>query len=203
MMRWAFCLAIYGLLFCPAVVAQPTTSDEIISDNELDELRAGLLAAFNAQDIDKQLSYLHKDVVVTWQDAVVCRGPDEIREYITRMMEGENRVVEKLDVVPKDIHRHIFGSTSVSHGILVEHFTLTNGMEFELECPCTVTVVKENGKLLIVGFHVSSSAFDNPIIDTIVQKTALWTGGIALAIGVLLGTILTLLVSRMRQRAAG
>ena len=78
---------------------------------------------------------------------------------------------------------------------------MMNGMDFELSSPCTVTLVKEDGKLLIAGFHVSASAFDNPIIDAILRKTLYWAGGVGLGSGACLGAIGMWLVSRIRKRA--
>src|SRR4051812_27878012 len=42
---------------------------------ELRKLGEGLLAALNHADVEPQLGVLHRNVVVTWPDAEVSRGP--------------------------------------------------------------------------------------------------------------------------------
>mgnify|MGYP000352502892 CR=1 FL=1 len=52
---------------------------------ELRTMRAALLDAITAQDIDKVLPLLHPDVVVTWQNGAVNRGHAGVRSFFEAM----------------------------------------------------------------------------------------------------------------------
>jgi hypothetical protein len=74
-------------------------------------------------------------------------------------------------------------------------------MEFDLKNRWTATLVKEDGRWLIAGYHVSANVLDNPVLDA--AKTAMyWTGGITLVIGFVLGIIGSMVVRKTRLRAA-
>ena len=61
------------------------------------------------------------------------------------------------------------------------------------------TAVKKDGKWLIANFHASANLFDNPVLWIAVRRTALWVGGGAAAVGLLLG----LVVGRFLRRKRG
>ena len=69
------------------------------------KLREGLVASFKTGDIDGIITHLDKDVVVTWQNGEVCRGPEAVKAYHTRMMTGDKRIVrEVLKFTLREIH---------------------------------------------------------------------------------------------------
>src|SRR5216110_1130709 len=63
-------------------------------------LRTELIDSFNKGDVNRLLSHLDPDVVVTWQNGEVCRGPDAVKAFHERMMTGPNHVVAKLSANP-------------------------------------------------------------------------------------------------------
>jgi hypothetical protein len=79
MIRW---LVVLVVLICAAPVvparaqgnATATAPGAEAALKEIGDLRAGLVDAFNKRDIDKLLSYLHPDVVVTWQNSEISKG---------------------------------------------------------------------------------------------------------------------------------
>ena len=101
---------------------------------ELRVLRDNLIDAVNKQDLDRLLTFLDEDIVVTWQNAEVSRGPKEVRAYYERMMKGPNRVVESVTIDPTvDSLTHLYGDdTGVAYGSSKDHFKLTDGRDFEL-----------------------------------------------------------------------
>src|SRR5687768_7568078 len=54
----------------------------------INKLRTELVDAFNKADVERLLSHLDGDVVVTWQNGEVSRGPGGVREYYQKMMSG-------------------------------------------------------------------------------------------------------------------
>src|SRR6202163_4486161 len=90
-------IAAVAFLFLAAQTASsqaPPAKDEAVH-NELRALRDGLIDAMNKGDIERELAYMHPNVVVTWHNAEVSRGRDGVRAYLTRMLSGPNRVVSR------------------------------------------------------------------------------------------------------------
>ena len=74
-----------SLAALPMSSQAPPLKDEAVH-NELRALRDGLIDAMNKGDIDRELAYMHPNVVVTWHNAEVSRGRDGVRAYLTRML---------------------------------------------------------------------------------------------------------------------
>lgn len=182
------------MLLCAAVVpvaAQaPPPSDEAVH-NELRALRDGLLDAMSKGDIERELTYLHPNVVVTWHNAEVSRGRDGVRTYLNRMLTGPDKVVEsyKADVTVDELTILYGGDIGVSFGSGVEHFKMTSGRTFDLPARWSATLVKEGDRWLIANLHVSDNLFDNPLLN-MAKRTAGWVGGIGLALGLIIGFFL-------------
>lgn len=172
-----------------AEVVVPPARDPI--HDELLKVRSGLIEAYNKNDLEGILSHCHPNVVVTWQNGEVCKGHDEMRKYINRMMTGPDRVVEKLTADPTvDALSTLYhGDTAVSFGRMNDEYTLRDGMQFKMDSKWSATLVKEGDRWLIANFHASTNAFDNSILRLVASKTAWWSGGVALVVGLLLGAI--------------
>lgn len=168
---------------------QPPTEDP--AHNELRALRDGLLDAINKGDIERELTYLHPNVVVTWHDATVSRGRDGVRQYMNRMLTGPDKVVESFgaDVDVDELTILYGGDTGISFGSAIEHFKMTSGRTLDLPARWSATLVKENGRWLIANLHASDDLFDNPLL-AMARRAAWWAGGIALIVGLALGFFL-------------
>lgn len=168
---------------------QPPTEDP--AHNELRALRDGLLDAMNKGDIERELTYLHPNVAVTWHDATVSRGRDGVRRYLNRMLTGPDKVVESYGAaVDVDELTILYGGdTGISFGSAVEHFKMKSGKTFNLPARWSATLVREDGRWLIANLHASDDLFDNPLLNT-VRRAAYWAGGLALLVGLALGFFL-------------
>jgi hypothetical protein len=167
--------------------------------NELRALRDGLLAAMNTGDIERELTYLHSNVVVTWHNAEVSRGREGVRAYYHRLTSGPNKMVDKFSgEINVDELTVLHGeNTGVSFGSSIEHFQLTNGRRFDLKGRWTATLVRENGRWLIASLHVSTNLFDNVMLHMVKQRAVA-----AVVIVCLLGGIVGWLIGRRRRAAA-
>jgi ketosteroid isomerase-like protein len=188
------------LLLCAAALpvnAQTPAKDEAIH-NQLRALRDGLVNAINKGDIDRQLTYLHPDVVVTWQNAEVSRGHDGVRAYLNRILSGPNKVVSSYttDLNVDELTILYGGDTGIAFGSATEHFKLANGSSLDNASRWSTTMVKEGNKWLIASVHVSSNLFDNPLLTTARQITYI-VGGVCLVLGLAVGFFLG-----KRKRAA-
>ena len=164
------------------------------------QLRQELIDSFNKGDLDRLLSHLDPDVVITWQNGEVCRGPEAVRAYYDKMMTGPEKRVEKVSADPKVDDRHVYGDWAVSWGRMNDHFVLTDGSNLDMNSRFTATIAKRGDVWKVSSFHVSVNAFANPILKTVAKKA----GGVGAMIGALLGLIIGLIVGRVigRRRAA-
>ncbi len=194
-------LVLFGILICVQLNAQETStntetpsSTEVSSSEQTDRdellaLREALIEAVLAGDVDKQIEYVHDNVVTTWQNNQVARGSDGLRNFMKEMNAGGQKVFQGYTVRPTSDEVMILegGNTAIAFGKAVPHYKLM-GLEFDLENRWTATLVKDDGKWRIAAYHVSGNILDNPVL-TAAKKSVYWVGGISLAIGLLIGAI--------------
>src|SRR6185436_8753119 len=184
------------MLLCAAAVpvssqAPPPPAADEATHNELRAFRDGLLDAMNKGDIERELTYFHPNVVITWHNAEVSRGHDGVRAYLNRMLTGPDKLVEKYkaDVEVDELTILYGGDTGISFGSAVEHFELTSGRKLELHARWSATLVKEGGRWLIASLHASDNLFDNPLLN-MARRWVWWAGGLGLVVGLVIGVIL-------------
>lgn len=165
----------------------PAGKDAAVHD-ELRALRDGMLDAMNKGDVERQLAYLHPNVVVTWHDAEVSRGREGVRAYLDRVLKGPGRVVAGYRAeVNVDELTILYGSdTGIAFGSASEHYRLVRGGTLDLQSRWTVTLVRVDGKWLIASLHESVNLFANPLLAA-ARRTAWWAGGICLVLGLAAG----------------
>jgi ketosteroid isomerase-like protein len=167
------------------------SSKEDPAHDELRGLRDALKEAFNKKDIDALLKHLHPDVIVTWQNGEVSKGPEAVRDYYKRMLVGDKSVLIDVQADPEVTDLSLlFGEpamTAVAYGKLKDRYKLRDGSEFTMDSRFSATAVKKDGKWLIVNFHGSTNVFENDVLRMYVSKTAWWTGGVAAGVALLLG----------------
>lgn len=172
-------------LAVPIMGQTPAKTDDATA--AITQLREGLITSFNKGDIDSLLSYLDTDVVVTWQNGEVCRGPEGVRAFYQRMMTGDNRVVREMKCEPEVVGRHVYGDWAVSWGNLHDHFVLNDGSDLPFNSVFTATIAKRGDRWLVIAFHTSVSAFDNPVLSRAEHKVGLWLGLGGAVVGLILG----------------
>ena len=182
-----------------APTAQPNTDPAAVAKthDELRALRDRMVAAVNKGDVDALVQNLDENVVVTFQNAEVCRGRDGVKQYYAKMMGGPERVVESYSTdVSVDELTILYGdATGIAFGGSNDHFKLTDGQDFTVAGRWTATCVKKDGKWEIAAFHASVNMFDNPLVNQI-KSWALKTGALALLGGFVVGAGLALLLAR-------
>jgi uncharacterized protein (TIGR02246 family) len=206
MRRCTVLLVLAGLCALPAPAQEPKqATPEDPAHNELRALKEELLKAFNNNDLDALLTHVHPNAVITWQNGEVSRSHEGIRNYYHKMMEGPDRRVSKVTAkADVDELTILYGDNNgLAFGSLDQDFTLTDGSQFNLKNRWTAHVVKDKGRWLVSGLHVSANVFDNGVLDLAVKRTATWVGIGAGAVGFLLGVILFWVVSSVRRRHTG
>lgn len=180
------------------------TPESVPSDKptaEIIKLREGLTESFKKGELEKLLSYLDPNVVVTWQNGEVCRGKEEVRAFYNRMMTGDNRVVREITSEPEVLGRHVYEDWAESWGNLHDHFVLMSGQDLPFNSVFTATIAKRGDKWLVTSFHASVNAFDNPVMKLGIRKTATYVAIGGIAVGLLVGFAAALLLRRRRTMA--
>jgi ketosteroid isomerase-like protein len=165
-------------------------------DQAITHLREGLIDSFNKGDIERLLTFLDTNAVVTWQNGEVCEGPAAVKAYYDKMMKGDHPVVSKVTCEPKVLGRHIQGDWAVSWGELNDHFFLSDGRDLPLNSHFTATIAKRGDGWKVSAFHASVDAFSNPITALAVKKIAL-VAGIG---GIITGALVGLVIASLRRR---
>jgi ketosteroid isomerase-like protein len=154
-------------------------------------MRDGLVDAFNKRDVDRVLSYLHPDIVVTWQNGEVSHGREGVRRYYEKMMVGPSSIVVDIKSNPQVESRKVYhGDTSVSYGAMNDWYKLRDGTEVNLNSRFSALLARQpDGKWLVTGFHASGDAFKGEVHNLYAKKAATKTALVAAPAGLVLGTI--------------
>ena len=126
--------------------------------NELRALRTQVIEAITKGDNDSVMKHVYPNVVVTWQNAEVCRGVQGLRDFFDKMAKDTFRGY-KVPPTPDDLTVLYGGDTGVSYGHVVAEYNLF-GKKPEFKSRWTATLVKENGRWLLASYHISLNALD-------------------------------------------
>jgi len=186
---------ILTLTLAPAAWAQA----EDPAHAELRALRTEVLDAITTGDIDRVLTSLHPDVVITWQNGEVNRGRAGVKAFFERM--GRQAFSGyKVPPTPDDLTVLYEGGTAgVSFGRSVGQFNLL-GASWEFENRWTATVVKRDGRWLLTSYHVSWNALDNPLLNT-AKRAVYYVGPVAFLAGLALGALMMRRLTRRTDAA--
>jgi ketosteroid isomerase-like protein len=181
-------LLVFGTSLFLGSISSLLGASEDPAHNQLRALRTEVIDAITKGDIDAVLRHVHPNVVVTWQNAEVCRGHQGLREFFVRMGKNAFRGY-KVPPTPDDLTVLYGGDTGVSFGNVIASYTLL-GKNYEFTSRWTATLVKENDRWLLASYHVSMNVLDNPLLNG--AKKALYGASgaaalIALAAGFMLG----------------
>jgi ketosteroid isomerase-like protein len=189
----AFMKKLLALLVLTLAFVLPAWSEPEAPKNDAEataaitQLREGLVTGLKNGDIESLLKYLDPQVVVTWQNGEVCKGPAEVREFYKRMMTGPKRIVQEIQSNPEVIGRHVYGDWAVAWGNLHDQLVLSTGTQLNFNSVFTATIARRGDRWLVVALHASVNAFDNPVPSPSSQKLAEWIGAAGLFGGLLFG----------------
>jgi hypothetical protein len=168
------------------MVAQDSHQGDLIKDDPHQEDRQELLKilgevekAINQQDIEGLIAQMSPNCTVTWWNAEISRGADEIRAYYRRMVKDEGRIITKYTTQAKlGDHARFLGSAgdvAVADGSMEDEFFPVIRGTFKLDSRWSATVAKFDGQWKIASLHLSSNVFTNTLISELTR--ALWYAG--------------------------
>ena len=163
---------------------------------ELHALASTMEKALNERDINTLTSRVTDEVVFTTMNGDVVRGREGIRAYFVKMMEGPDRVFERVTshFVPDDLSVLLDDHTAIVYGHSDDHYVLASAPAMDIQARWSGTIVHESGRWQVASFHYSANVFDNPILLTqrrllimIFGGGGLMVAGLAFFIGMRLG----------------
>ena len=191
----------------PAAAAGAASDTAAVHD-ELRRLRDEMLDAWKRHDIDALLSHVDPNVVVTWQNGEVNRGPEAIRKFYTEMLLGPDSVLSNIDskLTVDDLSVLHGPDTAIAFGSTHDDMTFRHpvgaligaGKTLPLNSRWTATLVRKDGVWKLASYHVSANVFSNPVLDLAVKAAE----RVAAIIGFVIGAIVALLAAwALRRRA--
>lgn len=180
------CLLVCAWLACSAAAGR-TKAAEDTAHADLRALRAEIIDAITKGDIDAVIKHVHPNVVVTWQNAEVCRGHQGLRDFFNRTGKQAFKGY-KVPPTPDELTILYGGDTGVSFGQTAAEYNLL-GKELELNSRWTATLVKEDGRWLLASYHISMNVLDNPLLNA-ASGTLYWAAGGTLVAGLIAGTLI-------------
>jgi ketosteroid isomerase-like protein len=185
-------VAAFAALLCPLPM---TSQNDLHQEDRQDLLKilSKVESAINAQDIEGIIAQMSPDCTVTWWNAEISRGHDDIRAYYRRMVKDEGRIISKYTTRAKLVaHARFVGSggdVALADGSMEDEFFPIIRGPFTLNSRWSATAAKSGSEWKIVNLHLSSNVFTNPLIAELTR--ALWlAGGAGVVIGGLAGWFL-------------
>jgi len=150
-------------------------------------------SAINAQDIEGLIAQMDPACTVTWWNAEISRGHDEIRSYYRKMVKDDGRLITKYMTQAKlGGHARFVGSgtdVALADGSMEDEFFPIIRGPFKLNSRWSATAAKTGGAWKIVNLHLSANVFTNTLITELTR--GLWyAGGAGIVIGGLAGWFL-------------
>lgn len=184
-----------ALILTLSMAAPAAAQPEDPAHEELRSMRAALLGAITAGDIERVLPMLDENVVITWQNGEVNRGHAGVKAFFERMGR-QSFGGYKVPPEPDELTILHGGDTGLSFGRSVGQFNLL-GSSWEFENRWTATLVKRDGLWKLASYHVSWNALDNPLLNAATQSLYPATI-VALVAGLLLGVLGMRVLGRRR-----
>ena len=189
---------IFALFLLPLTMARAADDPHAEDRKELLKVFREIEAAINAQSVDRMVMQMAPDATVTWLNGEVSRGHAEIKGYYERMVKGEKRILDKYTTTAKVSAPARFfggGEVAVADGTTEDEFFPVARGPFRLSSNWTSTSAKIDGQWKVVGLHLSSNVFTNPLMDE--AKGAVWYTATGCLAG---GFVLGWLTARIRRR---
>jgi uncharacterized protein (TIGR02246 family) len=186
----------------PTTTTSQTPSPEVAAvHDQLRAVRDAIMAAWQRRDIDGVISHVDPDIVVTWQNGEVNRGPQAIRAFYEKMLHGESSVLSNIEsTLTVDTLSILHGeNTAIAYGSIHDDLSFRHplaatlagaGKTLSLDSRWTATLVRKAGEWKLASYHVSANLFSNPVTEVAVTGAERISGLTGFAVGVVLMLLL-------------
>jgi ketosteroid isomerase-like protein len=199
-----FTLLLLAAVLTLSSMAAPAADDENAANRkQLLAIMTEIEAAINAQSAERIVALMADNVTVTWLNAEVSRGKDEVRAYHARMVGGQGAILKKYVTQAKlGASARFYGDVAVAEGTAADEFYPHARDVFRLDSRWSSTLVRLNGEWKISTLHLSSNVFSNPLVAEL--ERTIWIAAIGGAVGgLILGGLFAWWRRRANQNAVG
>lgn len=162
-----------GRLIGAAICFLSLAGNNLAADNDphaadrkqLLQLMNAVESAINEQNVDRMLTQFADDAIVTWLNAEVSRGKEEIKAYYQRMVGAEGAILKKyLTKAALGAPARFYGDIAVADGSTADEFFPWKRGVFAFDSRWSGTMAKIDGQWKLVALHLSTNVFTNPLI---------------------------------------
>lgn len=190
-----------ALILCLGIASTvQAAEDERAADRKallaiLKDVESGI----NDANVELMARHIDEKAVVTWLNAEVSIGPDEVRAYFKRMVgDTPGTILSKYSTHPKIAGPATFyGDFAVAHGTTADEFTPHHRSVFRFDSRWTVSLRKVEGNWKIVALNLSTNTFNNVLIAELERMAVVAGVG-----GLVAGLALAGVWAWMRRRSA-
>ncbi len=142
--------------------------------------------ALNTNNIDAFKLILNEPFFITTSNQKTFTNLDEFKSYYKDLFSGDNAPLNSLSLDPKAEIKTTFITENVGicHGTSNDTFVFKDGKAKKMLTKWTATVVKSNGNWKLANLHLAVDAFNNPMLEALLQKVYLGFG-----VGFLVGLV--------------
>jgi ketosteroid isomerase-like protein len=202
-------LSTVGWCQTPATTAAPAAAPVTVAEThqELRRVRDEMLDAWKRRDIDALLAHVDPNVVVTWQNGTVSRGPDAIRAFYKTMLGGDASVLASINstLTVDDLSVLQGPDTAIAFGNIHDDMTFKRPLFFagptslSLSSRWTATLVRKAGEWKLASYQAGVNPFSNPVLEMATRAA----GRIGAVVGFIIGVLVALLIGwAVRRRKA-
>lgn len=162
-------------------------AEKLLTDPALVQLREGLISSFQANDMDRFVTYLDTNVVVTWQSGEVCEGREAVKGSYEKLTQGDRPMFQKIVVDPKIVGHQLRGDWVVVWGEMNDQLSFRNKSSLPFRSRFTVTAHRLNDRWSVASMHLSANVFENPMLTLATRRVATFGGVLAGLLGLGVG----------------
>jgi ketosteroid isomerase-like protein len=171
------------------IPADPREPDRVLLRGILADIQSGI----NERNLGKILQHLTDDAVVTYQNAEVSRGRNEVSTHFNQHFMGGSPIIRHFTIRGEIAAPAVFsGDAAVAHGTCHDEMELSSGRKFELDGKWSATLLYRQDKWRVACLHFSTNVLDNSVVNGV--KKLLWVG---VGGGFVLGGVLAFLLTRL------
>jgi len=190
--KWVIALivGVFSINVIGVSLADGHNPDQYEQDRiELRAILSDIETAINENNIEKIKEYILDDAIVTFQNADVVQGFEEIKGKIESFVGRDNSILTSVTSKAEvDVPAVFYGDSAVAAGKSTDRLVFVGGLDVTVITRWTASLVKADKDWKVSAIHFSNNIFDNPILSA--EKNKPWIySAIALILGVLIGWI--------------
>jgi hypothetical protein len=168
---------LFFLLLCNNYSSNAQSVDLHSADRQqLLNLLSEVEEAINNKDIEQIKKHIHPKAFITFQDAKVAHGVENIQVYFEDKLGGSSAILKSFKTKASvDAPAEFYGDTASAFGHTIDHFEFATGNSFELKSQWSAALFKQNGQWLLTSLHFSANMFNNPLLNTAKDKLMLFS----------------------------